>query len=118
MQAQDAARAGTGVRTWRDAVLSRIDEGLKATLLQQDVYAANGSGHAGVAAFCPTAPRSPMLSVGYVIGDDGITFDLRSDGHPAARARALRAALERALAEIDKALSRGQHIAHSHAGER
>jgi carnitine O-acetyltransferase len=102
IQAQDAVRHGT--RPWHRAVLARLDKGLQA-LFRQDVLAANGSGWPGVAAFGPIGPRPDMVSIGYLIGPEGISFDLRADGRFGDQARALRLALEKALAGIDRALA-------------
>ncbi len=102
IQAKDAS--DNGAHSWHRAVLSRLDKGLQA-LFRQDVLAANGSGCAGVASFGPIGPRPDMLSIGYVIRDDGIGFDLRADGRFSAQTRALRNALEKALATIVRILS-------------
>jgi hypothetical protein len=46
-----------------------------------------------------------MLSIGYVIREDGISFDLRADGRFAAQTRVLRHALEKGLVTIVRILS-------------
>ncbi len=102
IQEQDAAYHGT--HSWHRAVLSRLDKGLQA-LFRQDVLAANGSGFPGVAAFGPIGPRPDMVSIGYMIKEDGVSFDLRGDGRFAAQTRALRTALEKALTTIEEALA-------------
>lgn len=101
IQAGDTTSAG---KSWQQAVLPRIDKGLQA-LFRQDVLAANGSGGSGVAYFGPIGPRPDMLSIGYLIKEDGIAFDLRADGRFCAQARVLRSALEKALTAIDKVLT-------------
>ena len=102
IQVRDAVQHGTN--TWHRAVLSRLDKGLQA-LFRQDVLAANGSGFPGVAAFGPIGPRPDMVSIGYMITEDGIVFDLRGDGRFAAQIRALRSALDKALAAIEEVLA-------------
>lgn len=102
VQARGTPGRGTGA--WQRTVLTRLDKGLQA-LFRQDVLAANGSGARGVAAFGPIGPRPDMVSIGYLIGRDGISFDLRADGRFGDHARDLRAALDRALAAIDRALA-------------
>lgn len=105
VQAEDAPHKSAEAAYWRNHVLSHLDKGFKS-LLQQDVLAANGSGFTGIAAFGPIGPRPGMLSLGYVINDNDITFDLRADGRYGVHARALRAALDKALAQLERTLSR------------
>jgi len=107
MQEGSANRKGAGIYSWRHTALSHLDKGLQV-LLRQDVLAANGSGFFGVISFGPIAPRPNMLSIGYLIKEDEITFDLRADGRFSAHARAVRAALQQALAAIEKALAEGK----------
>lgn len=108
LHAEDTGRKGADVNPWRHRVLPYLDKGMK-TLLHQDVLAANGSGHAGVASFSPIGPRPHMLSIGYVIKENDITFDLRADGRFSTHTRALRAALDRALANMHKVLITARH---------
>ena len=105
IQADDATHKGEGARFGRRALWSHLDKGLQV-LIRQDVLAANGSGFAGVASFGPIGPRPNMLSIGYLIKDDAITFELRADGCFSDQARALRAALDKALLTIEKVLAR------------
>jgi len=104
--ALNAIQAGNsdGVSNWHQAVLSRLDKGLQV-LFRQDVLAANGSGFPGVASFSPIGPRSDMLSIGYLLKDNEITFDVRGDGRFNGKARAVRAALEKAVVNIVKVLA-------------
>jgi carnitine O-acetyltransferase len=102
IQEEDAAYNGT--HSWHRAVLSRLDKGLQA-LFRQDVLAANGSDCDGVASFGPIGPRPDMLSIGYLIREDDIGFDLRADGRFCGQTRALRTALEKALATIARILN-------------
>ena len=53
----------------------------------------------------PIGPRPDMVSIGYMIKEDGVSFDLRGDGRFAAQTRALRTALEKALTTIEEALA-------------
>ena len=89
----------SGLHSWRHRVLSHLDKGLQV-LLRQEVLAANGSGYAGIASFGPIGPRPNMLSIGYLIKDDEIVFDLRADGRFSPHARALRNAMERSLLRV------------------
>jgi carnitine O-acetyltransferase len=102
IQEEDASYNGT--HSWHRAVLSRLDKGLQA-LFRQDVLAANGSDCDGVAAFGPIGPRPDMLSIGYLIREDDIGFDLRADGRFSGQTRALRTALEKALVSIARILT-------------
>lgn len=104
VQAEDASHDGAGMYSWRQTMLSHLDKGLQM-LTRQDVLAANGSGYAGIASFGPIGPRPDMLSIGYMIKDDEITFDLRADGRYSDHARALRTAVEKGLATIEKILA-------------
>jgi carnitine O-acetyltransferase len=108
VQAEGSSHAGPGVHSWRHTVLSHLDKGLQA-LLRQEVLAANGSGYAGIASFGPIGPRPNMLSIGYLIQEDGITFDLRADGRFRDQARALRTALESSLLRIKRLLATCQN---------
>src|SRR3569833_2220002 len=92
------------MRPWRHRVLPRLGKGGKSQL-DKGVEAANGSGHQGVAAFSPIGPRPHMLSIGYVIKENDITIDIRADGRFSAHTRALRAALDQALADVHEVLS-------------
>ncbi len=103
VQSADDAHKGWGLHDWQHGVFSHLDKGLKM-LARQDVLASNGSGFEGVTAFGPIGPRPHMISIGYVIGDDQITFDLRADGRFNAHGRALRGAIENALRKISKLL--------------
>ena len=104
VQAEEAGSKGAEMSPWRHRVLPHLDKGVK-TLLHQDVLAANGSGHQGVASFSPIGPRPHMLSIGYVIKENDITIDIRADGRFSAHTRALRAALDQALADVHEVLS-------------
>jgi hypothetical protein len=104
VEADESSRKGLDVSSWRHALLSHLDKGLQI-LLRQDVLAANGSGFDGVASFAPIGPRSDMLSIGYLMKDDGITFELRADGRYSAQTRALRSALEKGLLTITRILA-------------
>jgi hypothetical protein len=50
-----------------------------------------------------------MLSIGYLINEDGVTFDLRADGRFRDQARALRAAVESSLQRIKRLLAGSQN---------
>ena len=104
--ALNAIQAGNadGTSNWHQAVLSRLDKGLQV-LFRQDVLAANGSGFPGVSSFSPIGPRSDMLSIGYLLKDNEITFDVRGDGRFNGKARAVRVALEKAVVSIVKVLA-------------
>jgi len=78
-------------------------------LLRQEVLASNGSGYAGIAAFGPIGPRPNMVSIGYLIKEDEIIFDLRADGRFCEQGRALRSALERSLQRIKHLLTARQN---------
>jgi len=104
IEADDSSRKGLDMSSWRHALLSHLDKGLQV-LLRQEVLAANGSGFDGVASFAPIGPRPDMLSIGYIIKEDGITFELRADGRFSAQTRALRSALEKALLNITRILA-------------
>src|SRR3569623_841814 len=104
VQAEEAGSKGAEMSPWRHRVLPHLDKGV-TTLLHQDVLAANGSGHQGVASFSPIGPRPHMLSSGYVIKEYDITIDIRADGRFSAHTRALRAALDQALADVHEVLS-------------
>lgn len=79
VRAANPAQPAWSINSWRHDILAHLDKGLK-TLTRQDVLASNGSGFTGIAAFCPIGPRPHMLSIGYIIEDGQITFDLRADG--------------------------------------
>jgi carnitine O-acetyltransferase len=104
IQGDDAARNGERACFGRGALWPRLDKGLQV-LIRQDVLAANGSGFTGVASFGPIGPRPNMLSIGYLINEDAITFELRADGRYSGQARALRAELDKALLTIEKLLA-------------
>lgn len=108
VQAEESSREGSGIHSWRHTVLSHLDKGLQV-LLRQEVLAANGSGYAGIASFGPIGPRPDMLSIGYLIKENEITFDLRADGRFCKQARALRTALERSLLRIKRLLGACQN---------
>jgi carnitine O-acetyltransferase len=97
----------SGMRSWRHKVLSHLDKGLQV-LLRQEVLASNASGYAGIASFGPIGPRPNMLSIGYLIKDNEIVFDLRADGRYCAHIHDLRAALERSLLRIKGLLTTSQ----------
>jgi carnitine O-acetyltransferase len=99
VQAEESAHTGPGIHSWRHTVLSHLDKGLQA-LLRQDVLAANGSGYAGIATFGPIGPRPNMASIGYLIKENEIVFDLRADGRFFDKTRELRTALEQSLQRI------------------
>lgn len=107
VQTEDTSSADGEVRSWQGNVLAHLDKGLKA-LLQQDVLAANGSGFAGIQSFSPIGPRHNMLSMGYIIRENEITFDLRADGRFSIHARAFRTVLDKALLHIEQTLVRSQ----------
>jgi len=109
VQAEESSRGGPGIHaSWRHNLLGHLDKGLQV-LLRQEVLAANGSGYPGIASFGPIGPRPNMLSIGYLINEDGITFDLRGDGRFRDQARALRAAVERSLQRIKRLLAGSQN---------
>jgi hypothetical protein len=108
VQAEESAREGGGIHSWRHTVMSHLDKGLQV-LLRQEVLASNGSGYAGIAAFAPIGPRPNMVSIGYLIKDDEIVFDLRGDGRFCEHTRALRSALERSLQHIKYLLTTCQN---------
>jgi hypothetical protein len=108
VQAEESSREGPGIHSWRHTVLSHLDKGLQV-LLRQEVLASNGSGYAGIAAFGPIGPRPNMVSIGYVIKEDEIIFDLRADGRFCEQGRALRSALERSLQRIKRLLASSQN---------
>ena len=108
VQAEESSREGPGIHSWRHTMLSHLDKGLQV-LLRQDVLAANGSGYAGIAAFGPIGPRPNMVSIGYLIKENEVIFDLRADGRFREQARELRTALERSLQRIKLLLSANQN---------
>lgn len=108
VQAEESSRDNLGIHSWRHTVFSHLDKGLQV-LLRQDVLAANGSGYAGIASFGPIGPRPNMLSIGYLIKDDQIIFDMRADGRFRDQANGLRSALERSLQRIRYLLSSSQN---------
>jgi carnitine O-acetyltransferase len=109
VQAEESTRGGPGIHaSWRHNLLGHLDKGLQV-LLRQEVLAANGSGYAGIASFGPIGPRPNMLSIGYLINGDGITFDLRADGRFRNQARALRDAVESSLQRIKRLLAGSQN---------
>ena len=109
VQAEESSREGPGIHaSWRHNLLGHLDKGLQV-LLRQEVLAANGSGYAGIASFGPIGPRPNMLSIGYLINEDGITFDLRGDGRFRDQTRDLRAAVERSLQRIKRLLANSQN---------
>ena len=108
VQAEESSVEGPGIHSWRHTVLSHLDKGLQV-LLRQEVLAANGSGYPGIASFGPIGPRPNMVSIGYLIKDEEIIFDLRADGRFREQARALRDELERSLQRIKLLLSANQN---------
>jgi carnitine O-acetyltransferase len=108
VQAEESTREGPGIHSWRHTVLSHLDKGLQV-LLRQEVLAANGSGYDGIASFGPIGPRPNMLSIGYLIKEDEITFDMRADGRFCEQVGALRSALERSLLRIKRLLTTCQN---------
>lgn len=106
VQAANPTQKIWSINSWRHDVLAHLDKGLKM-LTRQDVLASNGSGFPGVAAFGPIGPRPHMLSIGYIIEDERITFDLRADGRLSPHARALRGAIEKALRQLEKSVAQG-----------
>ncbi len=104
VQATNPTQQVWSINNWRHDVLAHLDKGLK-TLTRQDVLASNGSGFPGVAAFGPIGPRPHMLSIGYIIEDGQITFDLRADGRLSPHGRALRGAIEKALRQLERIIA-------------